>query len=71
MKWVTEKPIPRDGDKRRAEYFAWKPTKLDDGHTVWLEWWGREETYRDESGCSDCSPKWIPGPSYSFCEVEL
>jgi hypothetical protein len=36
MKW-KHPPAPRLGDERTETRFAWLPTKLDDGYTVWLE----------------------------------
>jgi hypothetical protein len=36
VKW-KHTAAPRLGDERTEIRFAWLPTKLDDGYTVWLE----------------------------------
>lgn len=45
MRWKTE--TPKIGDIRERIKFAWTPTKLDDGHTVWLEQYHVTECYED------------------------
>ena len=45
MRWKTEKT--KSGEKRVVTYFAILPTKLDDGYTVWLEYYWVEETWDD------------------------
>lgn len=45
MRWKTE--TPKIGDIRKLVKFAWLPTKLDDGHTVWLEQYSVTECYED------------------------
>jgi hypothetical protein len=49
MRWKTNKGR-KDGEKRTVQYFAFFPTHLDDGYTVWLErYWVTEqwEVYSD------------------------
>lgn len=36
MRWMTD-PRPKLGDQRVITRFAWFPTNLGDGYTVWLE----------------------------------
>lgn len=43
MKWRSAEP--RHGDLRVSRYFAFFPTKLDDGHTVWLSSYYVKERY--------------------------
>ncbi len=43
MKWRTE-ARPQHGDIRVVQYFAFAPTELSDGYTVWFEnYWAKEE----------------------------
>ena len=56
MRWKTKKS-PAIGEERVVWYFAFWPTELSDGHTVWLErYWSRErwEYYAeiDPYGCT-------------------
>lgn len=44
MKWKTPDKI-RHGDKQIRKYFAFTPTELDDGYTVWLESYTVEEIW--------------------------
>lgn len=45
MRWKTNKP--KDGDERIVRCFAFLPTEVDTGETVWLEWLWAVETYHD------------------------
>jgi hypothetical protein len=45
MKWKTEKI--KSGEKQVFKNFALLPTKLDDGYTVWLEYYWAEEVWDD------------------------
>jgi hypothetical protein len=50
MKWKTKKPgqsEPEKGDTRWVDRFAWIPTPLDDGHTVFLEKYRVEQQYKE------------------------
>jgi hypothetical protein len=46
MKWKT-KHEPRQWEKRIVTYFAFLPTKLDDGYTVWLQSYWAVESWDD------------------------
>lgn len=46
MKWRSYQG-PKSGEKRINEYYAFVPTKLDDGYTVWLEKYWAVETWDD------------------------
>lgn len=45
MRWKTDKQ--KTGDRRVVKYFAFCPTELNDGHTVWLEHYYALETWDD------------------------
>lgn len=62
MKWRTKPDwMPRHGDKKTVKRFALLPMVMDDGYTVWLEWYiaykqyfngyagGSWDTYKRES----------------------
>lgn len=58
MRWITHKnrkPID-PGEVQFVKYFAFIPTKLDDGFTVWLEMYWAEQ-------------KWFVGMSEGFWET--
>jgi hypothetical protein len=38
MKWKTVKPVPKHGEIRKRNKFAWRPTEVED-YTVWLEFY--------------------------------
>jgi hypothetical protein len=45
MRWKTITPAPVEGEVRKKRCFAWLPTRLDDGQTVWLESYGYDARY--------------------------
>jgi hypothetical protein len=45
MRWKTDKTVK--GSKRFVERYAFVPTKLDDGYTVWLENYWEVQTWDD------------------------
>ncbi len=58
MIWKT-KQGPKSGDKRVEEYYAFLPTELDDGYTVWFETYYVLESY-DDGTTSTGVPYWKP-----------
>lgn len=63
MKW-RNKPVPVNGDERVVIRFAWRPVRLDDGYTVWLERYASHEVFNDpnadeETANSYLKPSWI------------
>ena len=45
MKWRTPHRI-KESDQRRRVKFAWFPAELNNGYTVWLEFYGVLEEFR-------------------------
>ena len=45
MRWKSW-AVPKRGDKRTVKYFAFWPTKLENGFTIWLEAYCSEEEWR-------------------------
>jgi hypothetical protein len=45
MRWKTSEQ-PKDGDTRIVRRYAYTPTNLDDGYTVWLESYYAVEKWR-------------------------
>jgi hypothetical protein len=48
MKWRHETRWV--GQRRQRKAFAFLPRRLNDGYTVWLEFYLVEETYKDHKG---------------------
>lgn len=60
MRWRTPKRL-REGDRRTLKYFAFTPQELDDGTTIWLEFfWIEEELAVNEN----FDPMWHPLRKY-------
>jgi hypothetical protein len=49
MRWETQPKTPKSGEKRKVQYFAFFPTELDDGYTVWLENYWALESWDDDT----------------------
>ncbi len=58
MRWKTNVG-PQTGDKRVSKFYAYLPTELDDGYTVWLEDYYVLESY-DDGTTSTGFPYWKP-----------
>lgn len=58
MRWKTN-TSPKSGEKRATQYYAFLPTELDDGYTVWLEHYYVLECY-DDGTTSTGVPFWKP-----------
>jgi hypothetical protein len=48
MRWKTDNG-PYRGDRQRRKRFAFFPTPLSDGYTVWLEQYWAEEEWESDS----------------------
>lgn len=47
MKWLTNKTIPREGDRRTKRKFAFFPIQTTYDYTVWLETYDSVQEYRN------------------------
>lgn len=66
MRWKTEESKP--GDKRIVKYFAFLPTTLTDGWTVWLESYFAEEEYTYYT--SEGNSKWAIIKTWLFAKPD-
>lgn len=58
MKWKSKKS-PRTGDTRTFKAFALLPIWLDNGFTVWLEWYYYTQERQTINEGYDTYDKWI------------
>jgi hypothetical protein len=68
MRWKA--PVePQIGDEKTTARFAYSPTRLDDGYTVWLEYYTVHLRYETR----DVATKggWIPKTRWFDCKTEL
>lgn len=49
----SPEPLPKDGQERRTNRFAWKPTEVKEG-LIWLEWYTVHEVFRVTKGGLAC-----------------
>lgn len=58
MKWKSKTP-PKTGDTRTFKAFALFPMELDNGTTVWLEWYFYTQRRQTINEGYDTYDKWI------------